>query len=427
MQNLSVIQAPMPANKNTPPRRLVMKFGGTSSAGPQRLAACADLIAARQADGAAIAVTVSAPAGMTDDLAARAKALDPDGRWPDETDAVLASGEQINAALLAMTLRKKGLKARSFTGWQAGIMTNGAHGAARVGAIEAAPLAALIDGGEIAVIAGFQGLGPDGRITTLGRGGSDLSAIALGAALEAQECEIYTDVAGVFSADPALVDGARCIARLSYEEMLEMASQGAKVLQTRAVELAMAKNIRVRVLSAFAASAQEVGTCIDRRAPLEDSSVSAISYSRDEARIMLSGLEAGPHVLGDVFGALAAAGLDVDLIVHSPAQNPGKSNLVFSLRRAGADAACAIIAQNRHEIGYTDLNLERNMAKVSIIGIGLRSQARMAHTMFNALGDARIDTGGVATSETRISALIGAGDVENAVRVLHAAFGLGEG
>ncbi len=405
--------------------RLVMKFGGTASAGPERLDACAALIAARQREGAALAVVVSAAAGMTDSLAAEVARADPHGQWPDEGDAVLAAGEQVNAALLAMALRRRGLKARSLSGWQAGILTDGRHGQARITHIEADRLGALIDGGTIAVVTGFQGLGPDGRITTLGRGGSDLSAVALAVALNAEACEICTDVSGILSADPKLVPGAGLITRLSYEEMLEMASQGAKVMQGRAVELAMAEQVALRIRSAFDGPEEEDRhTLVNHSAGLERAVVRAISYSRNEARIMVRDMPSGPGALRTMFAALAQAGIQIDLIVQSPSAQQGKSTLVFSLRRADAAKALDLLSDPCHNQGPCQVQLDEEMAKVSVIGIGLRSQTAMAHTMFTALAEQSIAIGAVATSETRISALIPNQDVEVAVRALHSAFGL---
>jgi len=404
--------------------RLVMKFGGTSSADPSRLEACAALIAARQKEGALIAVVVSAPAGMTDELERDVAKADPNGQWADEGDAVLAAGEQINAALLAMALRRLGLRARSFTGWQAGMLTDGEHGRAKIQAIRSDRLAETIDGGTIAVVAGFQGLGPDGRLTTLGRGGSDLSAVALAAALQAQACEIYTDVEGVYSADPRMVRAAKPITRLSYEELLEMASQGTKVMQSRSVELAMSKTVTLRILSSFEGGVPETGTTIGTQAALERASVCAISYSRDETRLMVHRLPAGSEALTQVFAVLAEAGIQVDLIVQSPGNRVNESTLVFSLRRGDAEQALALLTDPCHKLALDEVSIDPDMAKVSVIGIGLRSQTRMAHTMFETLCTQDIAIGAVATSETRISALIPASDVERAVRALHRAFGL---
>ena len=406
-------------------KRLVMKFGGTASADAARLETCAALIARRRHDGAALAVLVSAAAGQTDALAAMAAEADPQGQWPDEADAVLAAGEQINAALLAMALRRRGLKARSFGGWQAGILTDGRHGAARIESLDAQRLGALIDGGTIAVIAGFQGLGPDGRITTLGRGGSDLSAVALAAALKAEACEICTDVAGIMSADPAVAPKAGLIERLSYEEMLEMASQGAKVMQSRAVALAMAERVALRIRSGFHGPGdQERQTWVNQTAGLESARVRAISYSRDEARILVRAMPSGPDALRDIFAAFSAAGIEVDLIVQSPSAQKHKSTLVFSLRRGDAAKALDLLSDPCHNPGLETVQLDEDMAKVSVIGIGLRAQTKMAHTMFEALAARNIAIGAVATSETRISALIANTDVELAVRTLHSAFGL---
>ncbi len=405
-------------------KRLVMKFGGTSSADQARLDACAAQIAHQAADGTAIAVVVSAPAGMTDQLKQDVLRADEHNQWPDEGDAVLAAGEQINAALLAMALRRRGLKARSLTGWQAGILTDADHGQAKIHDIEAARLGTLIDGGTIAVIAGFQGLGPDGRITTLGRGGSDLSAVAVVAALKAQSCEIYTDVSGVYSADPRLAPKAQPIQSLSYDELLEMASQGAKVMQSRSVELAMAERVVLRIRSSFETGDDAfAGTQIDRQAGLERALVRAVSYSRDEARIMAD-LPADPATLSQIFKILSDADIQVDMIVQSPGKTAATSTLVFSLRRGDANQALDLLKNPCHNLALENIQLNRDMAKVSVIGIGLRSQTKMAHTMFEALFAQGIAIGAVATSETRISALVPSADVEIAVRALHSAYGL---
>lgn len=403
--------------------RQVMKFGGTASADMARLRACAALVEARYAQGARLAVVVSAAAGVTGDLIARAAQADPDGQWPDEADALLATGEQANAALLAMALRQRGLKARSLSGWQAGILTSGAHGNARIEHIEADALAALVDSGTIAVIAGFQGLGPDGRITTLGRGGSDLSAVALAVALKAETCEIVTDVPGIFSADPNLVPKAGLIDALSYDEMLEMAAQGAKVMQGRAVALAMAHNVHLRICSGFEGVARG-GTEVSQAAGLERAMVRAISYARDEARIMVRRFPAGPKALRDVFAALASAGLAIDLVLQSPGSAPGQSTLMFSLRRADAGQALDLLRNSCHTLRPQDVQLDAAMAKLSVIGIGLRDQTKMVHTMIETLAACDIAPHGVATSETRISVLVDETDVERAVRHLHSAFGL---
>ncbi len=403
-------------------KRLVMKFGGTSSADAARLDACAGLIASRHRQDIALAVVVSAPAGMTDQLTNDVKQADPQAQWPDEGDAVLAAGEQINAALLAMALRRQGLAARSLTGWQAGILTNDDHGRAKVQSVDAVRLGKLVDTGTIAVIAGFQGLGPNGRITTLGRGGSDLSAVALAVALKAEACEIFTDVQGVYSADPRLVTQAKPIKRLSYDELLEMASQGAKVMQSRSVELAMSEKVVLRICSSFDENTD--GTIIDRQAGLERAIVRAVSYSRDEARIMVHAMPAGPEALRNIFAAFGQADLQIDLIVQSPGETAGESTLVFSLRRADADQALDVLTKPCHNLMLKDVQLDREMAKVSVIGIGLRSQTSMAHTMFETLLAHNIPVGAVATSETRISVLIPENDVEMAVRALHSAFDL---
>ena len=410
--------------------RLVMKFGGTSVADLERIARVARLVQAEVEAGKSVAVVVSAMAGRTNELVAwtdgagRAAQGVPDS--DDEYDTVVASGEQVTAGLLAMTLRNMGLNARSWLGWQVPIVTDEAHGRARIVDIPPEKLSAALEAGEIAVIAGFQGVTPGGRITTLGRGGSDTSAVAVAAALDAA-CDIYTDVDGVYTTDPRIEEKARRLARVSYEEMLEMASLGAKVLQTRSVELAMAQHVPLRVLSSFVepGEAPGQGTIVcDEEEIVEKRIVSGVAYSRDEAKITLYGLPDHPGVSAQIFGRLADANVNVDMIVQSHAREAGAANMEFTVGKRDAARALEIVKTARDEIGFNDVAIDENVAKVSVIGVGMRSHAGVANTMFKALADKGINIQVISTSEIKISVLIDAAYTELAVRALHAAYGL---
>ncbi len=411
--------------------RLVMKFGGTSVADLERIARVARLVQAEVASGKKVAVVVSAMAGRTNELVAwtdgsgRAAQGLPDS--DDEYDAVVASGEQVTAGLLAMSLRHIGVRARSWLGWQVPILTDEAHGKARIDEIPPEKLTASLDDGEVAVIAGFQGVTRGGRLTTLGRGGSDTSAVAIAAALDGA-CDIYTDVDGVYTTDPRIEERARRLNRISYEEMLEMASLGAKVLQTRSVELAMARRVPVRVLSSFVEPGQagaNAGTLVcDEEEIVEKRIVSGVAYSRDEAKITLYGLPDHPGVSARIFGQLAEANVNVDMIVQSHAKGADAANMEFTVGKRDAARAREIVEQARAEIGFDDVAVDENVAKVSVIGVGMRSHAGVANTMFKALADKQINIQVISTSEIKISVLIDAAYTELAVRALHAAYGL---
>ena len=411
--------------------RLVMKFGGTSVADLERIARVARLVQAEVASGKKVAVVVSAMAGRTNELVAwtdgsgRAAQGLPDS--DDEYDAVVASGEQVTAGLLAMSLRHIGVRARSWMGWQIPILTDEAHGKARIDEIPPEKLTASLDDGEVAVIAGFQGVTRGGRLTTLGRGGSDTSAVAIAAALDGA-CDIYTDVDGVYTTDPRIEERARRLNRISYEEMLEMASLGAKVLQTRSVELAMARRVPVRVLSSFVEPGQagaNAGTLVcDEEEIVEKRIVSGVAYSRDEAKITLYGLPDHPGVSARIFGQLAEANVNVDMIVQSHAKGADAANMEFTVGKRDAARAREIVEQARAEIGFDDVAVDENVAKVSVIGVGMRSHAGVANTMFKALADKQINIQVISTSEIKISVLIDAAYTELAVRALHAAYGL---
>jgi aspartate kinase len=344
----------------------------------------------------------------------------------DEYDVVVSAGEQVTTGLLALALRRIGVPARSWQNWQIPVRTDAAHSKARVAEIPEEEIGASIDSGVVAVVPGFQGVTNDDRITTLGRGGSDTSAVALAAALKAERCDIYTDVDGVYTTDPRIVAKARRIEKISYEEMLEMASLGAKVLQTRSVELAFAKRVPVRVLSSFVEpGAPNPGTLVCPEDEIvEKQVVSGVAYSRDEAKVTLLGVEDHPGVAADIFGRLADANINVDMIVQSEARQPGLQNIVFTCPDRDAARAVEAIEGAKEKIGVEDIHLRRDVAKVSVIGIGMRSQVGVARTMFTALAQKGVNIEAIATSEIKISVLIDAAYTELAVRALHTAYGL---
>ena len=368
-----------------------MKFGGTSVADLERIRRVARLVNAEVQAGHQVAVVVSAMSGKTNELVAwtdRAGAAAPGlPSSDDEYDVVVASGEQVTAGLLAMTLRNMGVPARSWMGWQIPIIADDAHGRSRIDDIPPEKLGAALDAGQVAVIAGFQGVTRDGRIATLGRGGSDTSAVAIAAALGAP-CDIYTDVDGVYTTDPRIESKARRLARISYEEMLEMASLGAKVLQTRSVELAMAYKVPLRVLSSFVepGEAPGQGTIVcDEEDIVEKRIVSGVAYSRDEAKISLFGLPDHPGVSSTIFGALADANVNVDMIVQSKARTADTANMEFTVGKRDAQRAVEIVRAAQPQIGFVDVQVNDDVAKVSVIGVGMRSHAGVAKTMFQAL------------------------------------------
>ncbi|MBY0564476.1 MAG: aspartate kinase [Hyphomonadaceae bacterium] len=414
--------------------RLVLKFGGTSVGDVDRIARAARIVAAERTPGRGLAVVVSAIAGETDRLVqlTRAFAVRADGgpvdpkTFDDEYDVVVSSGEQVTTGLLALALRNIGIAARSWQGWQIPFRTDNAHAKARIGDVRCNEIGASIDAGVVAVVPGFQGVTEDQRITTLGRGGSDTSAVALAAALGAERCDIYTDVDGVYTTDPRIVAKARRLDRISYEEMLEMASLGAKVLQTRSVELAFAKRVPIRVLSSLVEpGAPNPGTLVcPEEEIVEKQVVSGVAYSRDEAKVTLLGVEDHPGVAADIFGRLADANVNVDMIVQSEARQPGRQNIVFTCPDRDAPKAAAVIQEAREKIGVEEIHVRRDVAKVSVIGIGMRSQVGVARTMFAALAQKGINIEAIATSEIKISVLIDAAYTELAVRALHTAYGL---
>jgi aspartate kinase len=411
--------------------RLVMKFGGTSVADLERIRRVGRLVAAEVAAGHRVAVVVSAMAGKTNELVAWTDAAGPAAEGlpasDDEYDVVVASGEQVTAGLLAMTLRNMGLPARSWMGWQVPIVADDAHGRSRIDDIPPEKLSAALDAGEVAVIAGFQGVTTSGRIATLGRGGSDTSAVAIAAAVRAERCDIYTDVDGVYTTDPRIESRARKLSRISYEEMLEMASLGAKVLQTRSVELAMAQKVPVRVLSSFVEPGETPGQgtiVCDEEEIMEKRIVSGVAYSRDEAKVSLFGLPDHPGVSSTIFGALADANVNVDMIVQSHARTADTANMEFTVGKRDAARAVEIVRGLKGQVGFEDVKVNEDVAKVSVIGVGMRSHAGVAKTMFGALAEKGVNIQVISTSEIKISVLIDAAYTELAVRALHAAYGL---
>ena len=416
---------PIAAPMDRPGARIVMKFGGTSMAGIERIRHVANLVKREAERGNQVAVVVSAMAGETDrlvQLCREAASL----YDPREYDVVVASGEQVTSGLLAITLQGMGVDARSYMSWQLPVRTTPTHSAAMIDAIDADVLERVFEGGGIAVIPGFQGVTDSGDIATLGRGGSDTSAVALAAAVTADRCDIYTDVDGVYTTDPRIVPKARKLERVTYEEMLELASVGAKVLQTRSVGLAMRHNLPLQVLSSFE---DRPGTLIAADETVEEDGVertlvTGIAYDKNEAMITLTGLANEPGRVAAIFAPLAEANINVDMIVQSSPTEDQGSRLTFTVPHASL--AHSVEALNRHqtEIGFDELQTNTNIVKVSAVGVGMRSNAGIAARMFQALGDRRINILAISTSEIKVSVLIDADYTELAVRVLHTAYGL---
>ncbi len=410
--------------------RIVMKFGGTSVADLARITNVARFVKREADEGHSIVVVVSAMAGETNRLVSLCEEAGPPDAALDargvEYDAVVSSGEQVTSGLLALILQNQGYRARSWQGWQLPLRTDGAHARARIKAIPSEALCTAIDGGEIAVVAGFQGIAPDGRIATLGRGGSDTSAVALAAAIEAERCDIYTDVDGVYTTDPRINKQARRISVISFEEMLEMASLGAKVLQTRSVELAMAHGVRLRVLSSFdAPDAPGPGTIIaDEDEIVEQQIVSAVTPSHDEAKISLLSVPDRPGNAAKIFTLLGEAGVNVDMIVQSPSRSAEAANISFTMSEGDLDRAVETLEAAKAEIGYDALQSDRSVVKVSVIGVGMKSHTGVAATMFRTLAENNINIENISTSEIKISVLIESKYSELAVRALHTAYGL---
>ena len=417
---------------------VVMKFGGTSVANVERIRNVARHVKREVDAGNKVAVVVSAMSGATNQLVAwvREASLLHDAR---EYDAVVATGEQVTAGLLAIVLQSMGLQARSWQGWQIPVITSTAHGSARILDVQADELAARIHGGEIAVVTGFQGVEPDSnRVATLGRGGSDTSAVALAVALKADVCDIYTDVDGVYTTDPRIVSKAKRLPKVSYEEMLEMASLGSKVLQTRSVELAMVHRMRVRVLSSFvkpeemhpvkAGALENIGTIVcDEEEIVEQQVVSGIAYAKDEAKVTILKVMDKPGVAARIFGPLADASINVDMIVQNVAPDGKSTDMTFTVQAAELPRALEVLKAAKTDIGYFDVISSAEVVKISVIGIGMRSHAGVAAQMFKALSEKGINIQAISTSEIKISVLIDAAYAELAVRTLHTLYGLDAG
>ena len=401
--------------------RIVMKFGGTSMADLERIRNVAGRIKAEVDRGNQVAVVISAMAGVTNQLADYA---DQSAELYDlrEYDVVVSSGEQVTAGILAIVLQDLGVSARSWLGWQIPIRTDDAHGNARIEDIDVTEILRRLDDGQVAVVTGFQGIDSQGRVTTLGRGGSDTSAVALAAALDAERCDIHTDVDGVYTSDPRIVAKAHKLDRVTYEEMLEMASQGAKVLQTRSVEIAMKHRVRVRVLSSFENSS---GTLIvDEDEIVEQAIVSGITYSRDEAKITLTRVPDRPGAAAGIFGPLAEAAINVDMIVQNVSVDSDETGITFTVTKADLERAVKVLEGLRDSLEYGDLLSDPNVVKVSVIGVGMRSHVGVAQKMFSTLAEKGINIQVISTSEIKVSVLVAEEYTELAVRSLHSAYGL---
>ena len=400
--------------------KIVMKFGGTSVADLDRIRHVAALVKREVERQAQVAVVISAMAGETNKLVAWCRELSPlhDSR---EYDVVVSSGEQVSAGLLTIALQALGIRARSWMGWQIPVQTSAAHGVARIERIEPQGLDETLAAGETAVVAGFQGIAPDRRITTIGRGGGDTSAVAVAAAVKADRCDIYTDVDGVYTTDPRIVPRARRLDRIAYEEMLEMASLGARVLQTRSVEIAMLHRVPVRVLSTFEPDGGGTLLC-DEEDIVEKKPVTGIAYSRDEAKITLHRIPDKPGVAAAIFGPLADAGINVDMIVQNVSEDGKRTDLTFTVSRSDLHRALDAIEQGASAIGYRDVTHDASVAKISVVGIGMRTHPGVAQMMFRTLAEKGINIEVISTSEIKVSVLIAEEYVELAVRALHAAY-----
>ena len=400
---------------------IVQKFGGTSVADLDRIRSVARRVKAEIDKNNQVAVVVSAMAGTTNQLVEWARDIGPlhDAR---EYDTIVASGEQITVGLLAIALQNIGIDARSWLGWQLPFRTNDVHSSARIEDIDVSMLKSRLAENQVAVVAGFQGITDTNRITTLGRGGSDTSAVALAAALDAERCDIYTDVDGVYTTDPRVVPKARKLDTITFEEMLEMASAGAKVLETRSVAMAMSHHVKLQVRSSFV---EEDGTLvIEEDDDMEKQKISGIAYSRDEAKVTLVGLPDRPGIAATVFGALADSHINVDMIVQSASPDDSRTDITFSVAALDADKAVQVLEQQKSDLAFDRVIADTNIAKISVIGTAMRSQPRIARTMFSVLAEKGINLHVISTSEIKISTLIDADYTELAVRSLHDAYGL---
>ncbi|PZU08625.1 aspartate kinase [Sphingomonas sp.] len=411
--------------------RIVMKFGGTSMAGIERIRNVAARVKAEVERGNEVAVVVSAMAGETDRLVNFCREASP-LYDPSEYDAVVASGEQVTSGLLAITLQALGVPARSWMGWQLPIRTSDTHASARITTIDAETIGASMAKGEVAVIPGFQGVTEGGRITTLGRGGSDTSAVAVAAAMKADRCDIYTDVDGVYTTDPRIVPKARKLGKVTYEEMLELASVGAKVLQTRSVGLAMKEKVRVRVLSSFDDTRDDdghrgtliVGDDEIEEDKMERQLITGIAADKNEAKVTLLSVPDRPGAVATIFTPLAEAAINVDMIVQNVASDGKSTDVTFTVPRAELARALDVLDKQQGTIGHTGVKHDTKIAKISVVGVGMRSHAGVAAAMFKALADRGINIQAITTSEIKVSVIIDEDFVELAVRVLHTAYGL---
>lgn len=399
---------------------VVMKFGGSSVGTPERMQRVAKRIIEKQQEGNDVVVVVSAMGDTTDDLIDQSKTLNPNPP-AREMDMLMTVGEQISIALLSMTVHGLGGKAVSFTGWQAGMRTDAVHGKAKIIDIDGSRVFKALKEGNVAIVAGFQGTSEEGDITTLGRGGSDTTAVALAAALKADVCEIYTDVDGVYSTDPRVVKNARKLEEISYDEMLELAHLGAAVLHPRAVEYAKHNNVRLVVRSSFT---YNEGTSVKEEAVMEQGVVvRGIAFDKNVARISILGVEDVPGVLANVFGALAAESIDVDIIVQSGVAD-GKADFSFTVSGDDRERAIAVIENNRAEVPFRETNSESGLVKVSIVGAGMVSNPGVAATMFKAISSIGVSIKMVSTSEIKVSCVINSEPLADVVRALHTAYGL---
>ncbi|MFO1259909.1 MAG: aspartate kinase [Sphingomonadaceae bacterium] len=410
--------------------RIVMKFGGTSMAGMERIRNVAARVKHVVDQGNEVAVVVSAMAGETDRLVGFCKEASP-LYDPAEYDVVVAAGEQITSGLLAMTLKAMGVEARSWLGWQLPIRSSEAHSKARIDTIETSALLAAMQSGQVAVIPGFQGQMEDGRVSTLGRGGSDTSAVAVAAAVKADRCDIYTDVDGVYTTDPRIVSRARKLDKVTYEEMLELASVGSKVLQTRSVALAMKEKVRVQVLSSFdePSNDDEPGTMIVGEEEIEGSDmerqlITGIAVDKNEAKVIVTRVPDKPGAVASIFGPLADASINVDMIIQNDSKDNAETDVTFTVPRADLARSVDILESRKAEIGFNRLITDAEVSKVSVVGVGMRSHAGVAATMFKALAERGINIEAISTSEIKVSVLIDEDETELAVRVLHTAYGL---
>ena len=400
--------------------RIVMKFGGTSVADLDRIRNVASRVKKEVDAGNQVSAFVSAMAGTTDRLAGYVEAISPmhDAR---EYDTVVSAGEQITSGLLAIALQDIGVPARSWLGWQMPMRTNKVHSAARIEDIGTEELINRMEDGVVCVIAGFQGISEDNRITTLGRGGSDTSAVALAAAVKADRCDIYTDVEGVYTTDPRIVPKAKKLDKITYEEMLEMASLGAKVLQTRSVAMAMSYGVRVQVLSSFT---NKPGTMVvDEEEIVENQVVSGITYAKSEAQVTIVGVKNKPGIASDMFTLLAQSNINVDMIIQNETEDGRKTDLTFTVTENDLDKSQEVLKAAK-DIQFDNLITDENVVKISVVGVGMRSHAGVAATMFKTLADKGINIQVISTSEIKISVLINAEYTELAVRALHTAYGL---